>query len=343
MLARGRKNAGGYVYILAHILPLDIDDRQFDNIASILEKEGISTLETYFYGHEEFKWSILTAFNKFSLRLRHAGIEAFTDEYNNTWRKVSSGASVRLDKRGFMLLSPGKNFEWREDNFEVELQSGEGETSKFDFFNTLLPVSIRHSADASKTPALVPEGARVLLSENLFRGDDGNDLELTEMRQALYSLLKREDSPIAIMSPRELHQKATNGNVSKENLAIVMTEKDYSDKSIWRESEEKDSLKASVLILGENLTGKKYICLEAIVGLADALMRNDVGAVKGYYKLLSGRELDAEKLAKLAVGDINNIEFAKAAILVFCDAIKEVGDKDFERYRLIMEDCFIAA
>jgi len=215
--------------------------------------------------------------------------------------------------------------------------------TKAGFVEALLPASIQHDEDKTKTPALVTNGARVLLSENLFKGDDGSDMEVTQIRQALKSLLERPDSPIAIMSPRDMRNAAMNQNASRDKLSVVMTRDDFEDESVWNGSDKETSVRASMLVLNDKLTGKKYLCLEAIVGLANALMRNDEAAVRAYYGLLTGKALEDEVLGLLKDGRMNNVEFARAAILVFCDEIKEITDAEFERYRLLMEDCFIAA
>ena len=186
----------------------------------------------------------------------------------------------------------------------------------------------------------VKEGTAILLSENLFSSDDGG-LELLQIRQALAPLIAC--GVIDILPPEKLLQNATNrsGKWSKKNLSVVFAEGDIKEEKLLQKQHE---INANILMLGSKLSGKNYLYLKGVIGLARAMMAGDKGSVANYYKTLSGEAIDKEILDLFKDGDNvqNNISFAVKAILRFVP-ITQIGDTDFLRRRLEMESFLIAA
>lgn len=181
--------------------------------------------------------------------------------------------------------------------------------------------------------------AKILLSENLFI-EDGDETELTQVRIALAPLLK--SGYIAIMKPDDMRRAAMNQNVSKDKLAIVLTKEDFSNKEIWNGSDKETSLKSSVLILDEKLTGNNYLYLEGVIGLARAVMANNREAIRAYYELISGSAIEDEVMTLLDDAAQNNISFAIRAILRF-KSITRIDPRDLNERRIRMENLLIAA
>jgi hypothetical protein len=186
----------------------------------------------------------------------------------------------------------------------------------------------------------VKDSTRILLSENLFV-KDGDGRDLVQIRIALGSLLG-EGGPIAIMKPDEIRRAAMNSNVTKEKMAIVLTKDDFDNKAIWNGSDKETSLRASVLILDDRMTGNNYLYLEGVIGLARAVMARNRQAIKDYYRLITGVAIDDRLLQLLKDDDQNNVAFAIKAILKF-RPISMIDSEEFNKARLAMENALIAA
>jgi hypothetical protein len=184
------------------------------------------------------------------------------------------------------------------------------------------------------------DGTRILLSENLFI-KDGDGKDLVEITIALGSLLKA--GAVAIMKPEEIRRAALNRDVTKEKMAVVFTKEDFENKDIWNGSDKETSLRASVLIVGDKMTGNNYLYLEGVIGLARAVMARNRQAIREYYRLISGVAIDDQILQLLKDDDQNNIAFAVKAILKFRPISMIVDSEEFNKTRISMENTLIAA
>lgn len=179
----------------------------------------------------------------------------------------------------------------------------------------------------------------VLLSENIFM-IDGDRSELSDIMLALKPAL--DTGRIAILSPEDIRKRAINNKVERDKMAIVLTMDDFNNKDIWNGSDKELSLRSSVLILDDKLTGNNYLYLGGVVGLARAIMANDKPSIIQHYKLLSGITIDQDILRLLDDGRNNNIAFALKAILRF----KPIQIEDMEelrKYKIMVENFLIAA
>jgi hypothetical protein len=185
----------------------------------------------------------------------------------------------------------------------------------------------------------VPSDSKVLLSENLFIAD-GDRTELDAAILALKPLLN--NGAISILSPEDIKRRATNGKISKDKVAVILSAEEFNDASIWKDSDKETRLKASILVLGDKLTGSNYLYLQGVIGLARAIMANNKQAVSYYYRILSGAAIDDNILKLLDDSRENNIAFAIKAILRF----KDMGKMDPDELRaniIRMETLLIAA
>lgn len=226
-------------------------------------------------------------------------------------------------------ITKGTNFELKFD-LGRELTSLGPETKRLAYIHDLFQTGV---------PAQTYDTIKILLSENLFIGD-GDEAELTQVRIALAPLLK--SGHIAIMKPDDMRRAAMNQNVSKEKLAIVLTREDFDNKEIWNGSDKETSLKSSVLILDQRLTGNNYLYLEGVIGLARAVMANNKDVIRAYYELISGSAIDDEILTLLDDTTQNNLSFAIRAILRF-KLITRIDPEDLNERRIRMENLLIAA
>ena len=190
------------------------------------------------------------------------------------------------------------------------------------------------------TITLIPvDNAKIFLSENLFI-KDGDETELSQVRIALAPLLK--SGHVAIMKPDEMRRAAMNQNVSKDKLAIVLTKEEFGDKEIWNGSDKETSLKSSVVILEEGLTGSNYLYLEGIIGLARAVMADNRQAIRAYYELISGSAIGDDIIMLLNDDARNNVSFAIRSILRF-KSMARIDPEDLNERRIRMENLLIAA
>jgi hypothetical protein len=145
------------------------------------------------------------------------------------------------------------------------------------------------------------------------------------------------------MNPAQLRREAINRNVTKENTAIVLTRGDFDDKTVWNGSDKQTSLRSSVLILDDRMTGDKYLYLEGVIGLARAVMARNKDAIRLYYRLISGANIDEAALGLLREDGMNNVAFALKAVLRFRPVGMLVDSEEFNRARISMENALIAA
>lgn len=197
-----------------------------------------------------------------------------------------------------------------------------------------------HALFARGILADATDGTRILLSENIFINGGGDAQVLDQIRIALASALK--SGAIAILSPEEIRRMAINKDVTKDKMVIVMTKEDMEDKRVWRGTNKETSLRSSVLVLGDRLSGKNYLYLEGVIGLARAVMAKNDQAVKEYYRLISGVAIDDQILQLLKDDNQNNLAFALKAVLKF-KPVSAIDGAEFEKARLAMESALISA
>lgn len=202
-------------------------------------------------------------------------------------------------------------------------------------------VGLRKFLTSTARPGAPQTDARVLLSENLFIDEGGDDAFLQQMTIAIGSLLK--SGAVAIMAPDEMRRMAMNRSVTRENMALVFTREDFEDKTIWNGSDKETSLRSSVLILDDRMTGSNYLYLEGVIGLAHAIMSDDRPAIREYYRLISGVAIDDRLLDLLKDGGQNNVAFAVKAMLRFRPIGIIADSEEFNRARLAMENALISA
>jgi GNAT superfamily N-acetyltransferase/anti-sigma regulatory factor (Ser/Thr protein kinase) len=183
---------------------------------------------------------------------------------------------------------------------------------------------------ALKTDASHQAGSRILLSASLFDDIDRSNLE------RLFN-----GTNIEIVEPEELKRRTMNEHSSKENLAVVLTQEDFTQGKTWSGAEDDYRVKSSVLILGDKLTGSNYLYLEGVIELARAMMRSDRNGIKEAYELISGAILSDEALSKLGPSP-NTIAFAINAILKFRPiVVHDTGE--LERFKSMVERYLINA
>ena len=134
----------------------------------------------------------------------------------------------------------------------------------------------------------IPDNARILLSETLFSRDDAEHLRG----------LLREGSLVKIASPKEIRSASTNATASKENLVCVIKAEDYDNKELWNGSH-KNQVRAGLIILKEDLQGSRYLHLEAVAGLAHAIMADDTDRARSFLSIIFDRTSDMDDAALL--------------------------------------------
>ncbi|MBU1809340.1 MAG: LOG family protein [Candidatus Omnitrophica bacterium] len=275
----------------------------------------------------------------------------------NVYPRGQGFARIALDPDGVIIEYQGKRFVRFTNNINADAwfrEEGVSDSSaKGTNFELTFDLRREQSSLNSETETLdkihdlfqagvlaqTGDTTKILLSENLFISD-GDETELTQVKIALAPVLK--SGYIAIMKPDEMRRVAMNQNVSKDKLAIVLTKEEFSDKAIWNGSDKETSLKSSVLILDQRLTGNNYLYLEGVIGLARAVMANNRDAIRAYYELISGSAIDDEVMTLLDDAAQNNLSFAIRAILRF-RLITRIDAGDLNERRIRMENFLIAA
>ncbi len=138
------------------------------------------------------------------------------------------------------------------------------------------------------------ENAKILLSESLFSLEDA-----AQLRRVL-----GPDSHIQIMAPQDVRNASTNNYTKKENVACVIGKNDYDDPELWNKNH-KTQNKATMLILGEDLKGDRYLHVEGVVGMTRALMASDAAAAARFISMLFRKtdDMDAAALLDLLLKD----------------------------------------
>lgn len=134
----------------------------------------------------------------------------------------------------------------------------------------------------------VPDNAKILLSETLFNRDDAEHLRGFLGKSSL----------VKIASPKEIRNASINAKASRENLVCVIKVKDYDNKELWN-GNHKSQIKAGLIILNEDLQGSRYLHLEAIAGLAHAVMTNDTDRVRLFLNIIFDKTSDMDDAALL--------------------------------------------
>ena len=140
--------------------------------------------------------------------------------------------------------------------------------------------------------SLIPQGTKILLSDSLFDEAD---------KEHLADLLGK-DSPIQILPPKEIRNASINNKTTRNNLACVVSKEDYDNPDLWNHNH-KDQNKAVLLILNEDLKRERYLYLEGVIGLANAIIRDDRNAISNYMKLIFTKvvDIDDSKLLELLI------------------------------------------
>lgn len=181
----------------------------------------------------------------------------------------------------------------------------------------------------------IPANYQILLSESLFDRVDIDNLERLG--------IGGKESPIKILSPKDIRNASINQNTSKESLACVIAKSDYDDPELWN-SNHKQQIGASLLVLAEDLRGSHYLYLEGVIGLARALMNDDKDAIKRYLGLLferteKGMATDDAGLLELLLNDPR-----KLADYIRFKPIEPVDTEELlNRYKADVENYLVAA
>lgn len=262
------------------------------------------------------------------LRQNSGGMDAFNERLRTAAKAIYAREFLSLEERR-KLIEERRASASRAAPADAAVTGDEGAS-----------LAAIHAPAAQGRAAGVEDNSSILLSENLFIGPDGDRFELEQVRVALAALLK--SGYVSILDPAEIRRMATNRDVTKEKMAIVLTKEDVENGDIWREGERETALRASVLVLGDRLSGRNYLYLEAVIGLARAVMAKDEAVVSISYRLISGVAIDDAILKMLKDDSQNNLGFALRAILRL-KPVSVIGQAEFEKARLAMENALIAA
>ena len=190
----------------------------------------------------------------------------------------------------------------------------------------------------------VPSDKRVILSANLFRPKAGDSMEesieATENKTALMAVLNKAN--ISILEPEEIRKVVVGNDINRNNLTIVMTDDDFRGTSIFNNSQKASWEKSNVLMLEDRLIGTNYLYLQGVIGLAQALMRDDdkaMMAAKLLYRMMTGKVMNDEMLDSARK---NPIAFAANNMLKF-KPIEPRDTAEFDTLRRNMEKSLTAA
>ncbi|MDO8536491.1 MAG: 5-formyltetrahydrofolate cyclo-ligase [Candidatus Omnitrophota bacterium] len=282
-------------------------------------------------------------FNPYMIRISEAAKELSRDKFSNSinekikeMKSFADELVVKWDTMGAYWGRPEIETT-RDGPGDATTDSPKRQSASGDVPERL--AKVRGLLEEGSNTHIVKDGAKVLLSENLFIKDG----DRTELDEALIALKPALDSGhISIMKPEDIRVRSMNAKITRNNMAIVMTTDDFNNKEIWNGSDKETSVRASILILDDKLTGSNYLYLEGVMGLAGALMINDKQAISAYYKILSGVTIDDAILKLLDNDSENNMAFAINAILKF-KLIEKIAAEEFSDYRKKMEEFLINA
>ena len=177
----------------------------------------------------------------------------------------------------------------------------------------------------------MPQDAQILMSETLFDEVD---------REHLRSILG-ENSPVKIISPKDIRNASMNAHKTKRSLACVITKEDYDNPELWNENNKANN-KATLLILSQDLQSSRYLYLQGILGLARAMMNGEDAKdyIERYLKLMFNKTQD--------IGDAQLLELLLKDPRKFADYTKfkvEPFNKDelYDRHKADVENYLIAA
>jgi hypothetical protein len=198
--------------------------------------------------------------------------------------------------------------------------------------------------EKGETAAFMPDKETILISENLFIGEDGDRSVLdNEIKVALSPLLAT--GAVQIVPLVKIKVDATNAKkANKSTLAVVISKDDFEDKEVWGTMDKEVSMKASVVLIDDKLAGNNYLYLEGVLALAQALMRGDRDKIELYYASMSLNHEWGKALSLLNDKGVNNIAFAIKAMIRFRPILDaKENDRRFNAYRLMMENSLIGA
>jgi hypothetical protein len=189
----------------------------------------------------------------------------------------------------------------------------------------------------------IADKERIILSESLFTVA-GDDPEIGDIKRALGSILNKPGSHIEILPADEIMRCVRrDGSASRDKVAVILSSEDTKPGSAWRDAGKTESIKATVLTVGDKLTGANYLYLTGLIGFTRAVMTGERNKIERYYKLLTGTVMEVNALALLDIAGSNNtIPFALNTILKF-RPIEKIDPAVLDSLRLAMENFLISA
>jgi hypothetical protein len=175
--------------------------------------------------------------------------------------------------------------------------------------------------------------------------EGGDRQELEEIIAALGPILNKPGGHIEILPEDDIVKYIKrSGRASRDKVAVILSSEDIDrPNSIWRDPDKAVSIKATVLAVGDKLTGPNYLYLTGLIGLARAVMANERDKVGMYYKLLTGSDIDSNVLSLIdPAGSNNTIPFALKAVLKF-RPINKIDPAILDSMRIAMENFLISA
>lgn len=211
-----------------------------------------------------------------------------------------------------------------------EDEVGEGESSNAGAAETdELFASIQSVATlAGEEKIALPDNNQILLSETLFELGDASNLRR----------LLDKNSPVRVVTAEEARAAATNERTGKNNTVCVVSVEDYDG---W-DSNNRSQVKASLLILSEDLQAERFLYLEGIVRLAAAMMSNDRDKISVYMKLLFkniSEGIDDKALVEYLLTDPRKL----AGLIKFMPITPFNNDKLLDKYKRKVEDILVMA
>ncbi|MDD5495993.1 MAG: ATP-binding protein [Candidatus Omnitrophica bacterium] len=163
------------------------------------------------------------------------------------------------------------------------------------------------------TAAPVSDRRKIALSEGLFAVSD-----LPAIRSVI------DKSFIEILPEEKVRELSGNTKSSKDTLVCVVSSKEFNED--WKESHRNNN-KSLLLVVDGDLKGANYLYTEAVIGLARAMMDNDVARIQAYSGIIFGKNLDDSVLECLKK-DNPIIELLK---------FRPITANDIDILRLMME------
>ncbi|MDP3789864.1 MAG: 5-formyltetrahydrofolate cyclo-ligase [Candidatus Omnitrophota bacterium] len=338
-------NGKPYIF-LSHIDAGRGIGKQVDKIINRLKDKNMTPTEIIFSPNTESKYE----------RSRNA-LKAFLGrEIKFIERKSDQSASALVTDKGWTIVSASGRRIIRK-GIRSQLWQGVNSTEIAVTVSTESPSTIsrflydlRGVTEQSLNDHPPRQDGKIVLSENLFIGENGDRGELDVLKEVTLKPLL-ESGVLSIVGLEDLRRIATNTDTertSKGKVAVVMTEADY-DNKIWNGSKGK-SIRSSVLIVGNDtrLTASNYLYLESVIGLARAIMANNKPAIKRYYEILSGAPIDDDVLRLLddeasekdvpvkpgaCTRPLESLERREKEVAEYIKARENTGEYGFKCYR----------